>query len=112
MLGLYPLWNVGKINTSVEVLVFVFRNLGYNFYDFFMRIGRFMVLCFSINFGIICYHFFYHVFYTVFKSDKRHDKAIEIEVKHSKSNFCIKLELIQPLKVEIVTKMRQKMALS
>ena len=71
-----------------------------------------MVLRFSINFGTICYHFFLSCFYTVFKPEKRHDKAIEIEVKHSKTNFCIKLELIQPLKVEIVTKTRQKKALS
>ena len=71
-----------------------------------------MVLRFSITFGIICYNFFLSCFYTVFKSDKRHDKAIEIEVKHSKTNFCIKLELTQPLKVELVTKKKQKIALS
>ena len=47
-----------------------------------------------------------------FIPDKRHDKAIEIEVKHSKTNFCIKLELIQPLKRELVTKKRRKIALS
>ena len=46
------------------------------------------------------------------KPDRKHDKAIKTVIIHSKTNFCINIELMQPIKMNLVTKKRQNIALS
>ena len=46
------------------------------------------------------------------KSYKKCDKAMKTMIIHSKTDFCMKFESIQPFKVELVAKKRQKIVLS
>ena len=46
------------------------------------------------------------------KSYKKCDKAMKTMIIHSKTDFCIKFESIQPFKVKLVAKKRQKIELS
>ena len=46
------------------------------------------------------------------KSYKKCDKAMKTMIIHSKNDFCIIFESIQPFEVELVAKKRQKIVLS
>ena len=56
----------------------------------------------------LSYNYWYNCSIIFLKPDRKHDKALKTVIIHSKTNFCIKFELTQLLKVEFVTKKRQK----
>ena len=60
----------------------------------------------------LSYNFWYRYSIMFLKPDRKHDKAIKAVIIHSKTNFCINIELMQPIKMNLVTKKGQNIALS
>jgi len=60
----------------------------------------------------LSYNFWFRCSIMFSKSYKKCDKAMKTVIIHSKTDLCIKFESIQPFKVELVAKKRQKIVLS
>ena len=65
-----------------------------------------------MDFKLSLYNFWYSCSIMFLKLDRKHDKAIKTVIIHSKTSFCINIELIQPIRMKLVTKKRQNTALS
>ena len=60
----------------------------------------------------LSYNFWYNCSIMFLKSDRMHDKAIETVIIHSKTSSCINIELMKPIRMKLVIKKRQNIALS
>ena len=58
----------------------------------------------------LSYNFWYNCSIIFLKPDRKHDKAIKTVIIHSKTSFCIFIELMQFIRMKLVTKKRENTA--